>query len=74
MNDVTPLYDLRLRTPRLELRLGSRAELEALGDVARAGIHPPGQPFAVPWTDASDEPGFVELDGVTPCLPLFGVG
>jgi RimJ/RimL family protein N-acetyltransferase len=58
--DVSPLYGLRLATPRLELRLGSRAELEALAEVAKAGIHPPDEmPFAVPWTDASGEPCFV---------------
>ena len=60
MTDASALYGLRLRTPRLELRLGSRAELEALAEVAKAGIHPPDEmPFAVPWTDASDDPGFV---------------
>lgn len=61
MTDVGALYGLRLRTPRLELRLGDRAELEALARVAAAGIHPPEEmPFAVPWTDASHEPGFVD--------------
>lgn len=60
MTDVSPLYRLRLRTPRLELRLGSRVELEALAEVARAGIHPADEmPFAVPWTDASSDPAFV---------------
>jgi RimJ/RimL family protein N-acetyltransferase len=61
VTDVSPLQALRLRTPRLELRLGTRSELEALGPVAVAGIHPPDEmPFAVAWTDASNEPGFVE--------------
>jgi RimJ/RimL family protein N-acetyltransferase len=61
VTDVAALYGLRLRTPRLVLRLGERAELEALAHVASAGIHPPDEmPFAVPWTDASNEPGFVE--------------
>ena len=60
MTDVSALYGLRLATPRLELRLGSRAELEALAEVAKAGIHPPDEmPFAVPWTDASGDPCFV---------------
>jgi RimJ/RimL family protein N-acetyltransferase len=60
VTDVTALYGLRLETPRLELRLGGRAELEALAEVAKAGIHPPDEmPFAVPWTDASADPGFV---------------
>ena len=58
---VEPLYGLRLRTPRLELRLGSREELLALGHLAREGIHPPEEmPFEVPWTDRSDKPGFAD--------------
>lgn len=61
MSDITALRRLRLRTGRLELRLGDRAELEALARVAADGIHPPGEmPFAVPWTDAAGEPGFVD--------------
>ena len=57
---MSPLHALRLRTARLELRLGDRRELEALARVAVAGIHPPEEmPFAVAWTDASSEPGFV---------------
>jgi RimJ/RimL family protein N-acetyltransferase len=60
VTDVSALYALRLRTPRLELRLGDRQELEALARVAAAGIHPPEEmPFAVAWTDGSGEPGFV---------------
>lgn len=60
MTDVSALYGLRLHTPRLELRLGSRAELKTLAEVAKAGIHAPDEmPFAVPWTDASADPGFV---------------
>jgi len=63
MTDVSALYGLRLHTPRLELRLGSRAELKTLAEVAKAGIHPPDEmPFAVPWTDASADPGFVAAD------------
>ena len=61
MTDVTPLRSVRLRTPRLELRLGARSELEALAGVAAAGVHPSDEmPFAVPWTDAVGDPGFVE--------------
>lgn len=46
-----PLYDLRLRTPALELRLPTEDELVALCQVARAGVHEPGtMPFLVPWT------------------------
>ncbi|MDQ3937764.1 MAG: GNAT family N-acetyltransferase [Chloroflexota bacterium] len=47
-----PLFELRIRSPRLELRLPTEAELLDLLDVAGAGIHPPEEmPFAVPWTD-----------------------
>jgi RimJ/RimL family protein N-acetyltransferase len=49
--DAWPLYSLRLRSERLVLRLPTDTELVALLDVARAGIHPPGEmPFAVPWS------------------------
>lgn len=61
MIDVAPLHRLRLRTPRLELRLGDRAELEALARVAERGIHGRDEmPFGVPWTDAVGTPGFVD--------------
>jgi RimJ/RimL family protein N-acetyltransferase len=56
------LNRLRLRTPRLELRLGSDDELLELGRLAERGIHPPEEmPFAVAWTDAVGSAGF--LDG-----------
>jgi RimJ/RimL family protein N-acetyltransferase len=59
--NVAPLYALRLRTPRLELRLGNREELAALARLAQEGIHPPEEmPFAMAWTDRSGEEGFVE--------------
>jgi RimJ/RimL family protein N-acetyltransferase len=48
-----PLADLRLRTPQVELRWPSLADLDELADLAAAGVHDPGtMPFAVPWTDA----------------------
>ena len=48
-----PLFGLRLRTPRLELRLPAPADLDALADLAAEGVHDPAvQPFTVPWTDA----------------------
>jgi RimJ/RimL family protein N-acetyltransferase len=60
--DLQPLYGLRVRTPRLELRLGSQDELVELGRLAEQGVHPPGEmPFAVAWTDQVGEPDF--LDG-----------
>jgi len=47
-----PLYGLRLRTPRLELRLPDLAELDALAGTAARGVHEPGSmPFGVPWPD-----------------------
>ena len=49
-----PLAQLRVHTPRLELRLPSEEELFALAALAAAGVHDPQvQPFAIPWTDAS---------------------
>ncbi|MCO6009806.1 GNAT family N-acetyltransferase [Actinoallomurus purpureus] len=48
-----PLFDLRLRTPRLRLRVPTLEDLDALADLAIDGVHDPDvQPFAVPWTDA----------------------
>lgn len=47
-----PLFGLRLRTPRLELRLASLADLDELADLAAEGVHDPEvMPFGVPWTD-----------------------
>ncbi|MFF2011198.1 GNAT family N-acetyltransferase [Streptomyces sp. NPDC058195] len=49
-----PLYGLRLRTPRLELRLPDLELLDALASVAGGGVHAPDEmPFTVPWTEAS---------------------
>jgi RimJ/RimL family protein N-acetyltransferase len=74
--DTGPLDGLRLTTPRLELRLGTREELVALAHVAEDGIHPPDEmPFGVAWSDGIGSPGFVdgfvafhedELDAWTP--------
>jgi RimJ/RimL family protein N-acetyltransferase len=51
---------VRLRTPRLELRLGSGEELYQLGRLAEEGIHPPEEmPFSVAWTDAVGSPDFL---------------
>jgi RimJ/RimL family protein N-acetyltransferase len=50
--DISPLFGLRLRTPRLQLRLPTYRELVELRELARAGVHPPEEmPFAVAWTD-----------------------
>jgi RimJ/RimL family protein N-acetyltransferase len=50
--DHFPLVGLRLKTPRLELRLPSPEELAALGELAAEGVHDPDvMPFLIPWTD-----------------------
>ena len=47
-----PLYDLRLTTERLVLRLPDSALLEEMVDLVGEGIHPEEvMPFGVPWTD-----------------------
>lgn len=47
------LYDLRLTTGDLVLRLPEEAELPAFMAVAKRGIHAPGEmPFGIAWTDA----------------------
>jgi RimJ/RimL family protein N-acetyltransferase len=51
-----PLFDLVVRTPRLELRLLRESELADLVELIDRGIHDPGtMPFFFPWTDV--EPG-----------------
>jgi RimJ/RimL family protein N-acetyltransferase len=58
--DIGPLWQLRLRTDRLELRLPTDEELLGLFRVAEAGIHPPEEmPFGFAWTDNLEEPTFV---------------
>ncbi|MCX4825699.1 GNAT family N-acetyltransferase [Streptomyces sp. NBC_01142] len=50
--DHWPLKGLRVRSPRLELRLPSEDELAELADVAARGVHEPSaRPFLTPWTD-----------------------
>ncbi|GAB3238592.1 GNAT family protein [Glycomyces halotolerans] len=52
--DHLPIYRLRLRTERLELRLPDLDELAALADVAVEGVHDPDfMPFLYPWTDVA---------------------
>jgi RimJ/RimL family protein N-acetyltransferase len=46
-----PLFDLVIRTPRLELRLPHDDELVELAAAAGRGVHPPDEmPFSIPWT------------------------
>ncbi len=47
-----PLFDLRVRTPRLELRPVDQELMYALVALASAGIHDPAtMPFTHPWTN-----------------------
>jgi RimJ/RimL family protein N-acetyltransferase len=47
-----PLFDLRLTTGDLVLRLPAEEELPAFAEVAARGIHPAEEmPFSIPWTD-----------------------
>jgi|SRR5215472_2789114 len=51
-NPYWPLFDLRVRTPRLELRLPTDDDLIELAGLVESGIHEPNyMPFVVPWTD-----------------------
>jgi RimJ/RimL family protein N-acetyltransferase len=55
------LRQLRVRTPRLELRLPTEPELVELAEVVRNGVHPPERmPFQFPWTDRAREPEFAD--------------
>src|SRR6187401_3073402 len=59
-----PLFGLRLRTEHLVLRMPTDDDLTELLQVAKAGIHPPGEmPFGVAWTSlkgASFDRGFMQ--------------
>ncbi len=52
LDELWPLFNLRVRTPELELRVPTDADLAELLSVAARGVHPPEfMPFLVPWTD-----------------------
>jgi len=59
-----PLFDLRIRSERLVLRLPADHDLIALAALARAGIHGPDEmPFAFPWSTLPSpafETGFIQ--------------
>jgi RimJ/RimL family protein N-acetyltransferase len=47
-----PFFDLRVRTPRVELRYPNDDDLVELAALAARGVHPPDfMPFTAPWTD-----------------------
>jgi RimJ/RimL family protein N-acetyltransferase len=57
--NLEPLWGVRLRTARLELRLPTDQELLELYRVAEAGIHPrEDMPFGIPWTDDLQQDAF----------------
>lgn len=48
-----PLFDLVIRTPRIEMRIPDDELLVELADLAADGVHAPdSMPFIVPWTRA----------------------
>ena len=58
MTDLAPLFELGLRTPRLELRLVTTVEVAELGRLVMVDM----------WRS----PVAVEISGLGPALPLFG--
>ena len=49
---IWPLFDVRVRTPTLELRYVDDALAGELAQLAAHGVHDPAyMPFGVPWTD-----------------------
>jgi len=56
IEDVWPLFALRLETPRLMLRPIRDDDLPGLVEAALRGVHEPERmPFGVPWTDWEPE-------------------
>ena len=54
LTQIWPLFGLRVRTPRLELRYPDDDDLAELSDLAAAGIHDPAtMPFNHPWSDVA---------------------
>jgi RimJ/RimL family protein N-acetyltransferase len=64
LESAWPLFGLRIRSEHLVLRLPTDTDMPAFIDLAKAGIHPPGEmPFAVPWSlvpSPAFERGFVQ--------------
>lgn len=56
IDDLWPLFGLRLRTADLELRVPDDDDLAELADLTREPIHDPElMPFFVPWTDEPED-------------------
>jgi RimJ/RimL family protein N-acetyltransferase len=64
-------YGLRLRTPRLELRMPDLDDLARLGEIAVEGVHDPAvMPFGAAWTDA--EPAALPRNVINYQLRILG--
>jgi RimJ/RimL family protein N-acetyltransferase len=51
-NSYWPLFDLRIRSERVEIRLATDEDLVQLARLAAGGVHDPAtMPFLKPWTD-----------------------
>jgi RimJ/RimL family protein N-acetyltransferase len=60
--NVDMLWNIRLRSPRLELRLPTEEELPFFYRVAADGIHPREEmPFGIAWTDSLTEESFTSF-------------
>jgi RimJ/RimL family protein N-acetyltransferase len=56
LSSVWPLFELRIETPRLLLRVPGDRDLPGLLSAIDAGIHDPEvMPFQIPWTDLEPE-------------------
>lgn len=56
LSDLWPTYALRIRTPRLCLRMPNLEELAALAELAARGVHQPAErPFLNAWAEGSPE-------------------
>jgi RimJ/RimL family protein N-acetyltransferase len=56
IEDHWPFFGLRVRTPRLEVRVPDDELGAQLGELAVRGVHDPTtMPFSIPWTDAPAE-------------------
>lgn len=54
LSDFWPTYQLKITTPRLQMRLPNEVELHRLADLAGQGVHHAAErPFLTPWTEGS---------------------
>ncbi len=54
LSDLWPTYQLRITTPRVQLRLPDERDIAELASLAAEGVHLPSErPFLTPWTDGT---------------------